>query len=306
MPLGFGRSVLAYKAAGAAASSGAYAFGDTGAINSGNKATYSPFYSTPPFVNSTKFAVVLWFRISSVSDVDGPASRVIALRTSNGSDASVNFSTTPNASYFSLYNGSKNNLMFFGTSTGPYTNNANWQNGVMDGSWHCFMASIDVSNIASAVASGATTTNSIFIDGVNCTNPDPGCSNVATGCNFSTTNYIQYRSGNNGTDTGAYNASFECGGTFEVGPLWIYDSAIDFTSSTVRGYYYNASNTDGFVDPGTDGTSGGATAPDVFLYHNGTTLTGTPTPTSMNTLSTGTGAINIIADTDGPGSGGTN
>lgn len=300
MPLGFGRSTFTYKAP-AAASSGAYAFGDTGAINSGNKATYSPYYSSGPFSDSTKFAVVLWFRISSVSDVDDPASRVIALRTSNGSDATITFGGSPTDSYINLYNGSKNNLTFFGTSTGPYTDSTAWQNGVMDGSWHCFMASIDVSNISS----GYSTTNSVFIDGVNCTNLADGVAN-ASGAQFSTTNYIQYRSGNNGSDSGAYNASSECGGTFEVGPLWIYDTAVDFTSATVRGYYYDSGNTDGFVDPGTDGTSGGATAPDVFLYHNGTTLTGTPTPTSMSTLSTGSGAINIIDNTDGPGSGGTN
>ena len=299
MPIGFSKSILSRYEAPAAAGS-AYAFGDTGAINSGNKATYAPFYSSSPFSDSTAFVVVLWFRISSVSDIDGPATRLLSLRTSNGSDASITFSTAPNSSYISLYNGTKNNLTFFGTSTGPYTDNTAWQNGVMDGSWHCLMASIDVSNIAS----GYSTTNSVFIDGVNCTNPDGGVANVS-GAQFSTTDYIQMRN-NNGSDSAAYASTFESGATFEVGPLWIYDTAVDFTSATVRGYYYDSGNTDGFVDPGTDGTSGGATAPDVFLYHNGTTLTGSPTPTSVTTVSTGSGAINIIADTDGPGSGGTN
>ena len=77
----------------------------------------------------------------------------------------------------------------------------------------------------------------------------------------------------------------------------------------MRRYFYDPANTDGFVDPGTDGTGGGAPQPDLFLYHNGTSLTngGTESPADGPTVfKTGTGSINYIATTDGPGSGGTN
>tara|TARA_Y100000004_G_C8816954_1_gene370198 strand:- start:362 stop:823 length:462 start_codon:yes stop_codon:yes gene_type:complete len=142
---------------------------------------------------------------------------------------------------------------------------------------------------------------SFYLDG-NGTNEASGNA-LTTTLDASDFTHIQLRNTNGGHNT-SYSANFESGPGFELGPIWLYDSYLDFTSSTVRGYFYNSSNTDGYVDGGTDGTDGGAPTPAVYMYHNDSTLqvSSSETPT-VNTVSTNSGSI-VVVD-DGPGSGGT-
>ena len=298
MPLGFGRSILSKPIVAAAGGGAGYAFADNGAINSGNKATYIPYYASGPFANTTAFSIVIWFRIKSTTEVDSPGTRPFQVANNNGSNFFTwTIATSPNDSYVNMFTQSKNNLVFLkGNTTDPAT----WQAFCMDGAWHCLMASMDVADVTD------TTKNNAFIDDTNVGSINGGNANKAA-ASFSETNYVNLRN-NGATDNSiGYAASFESGEFFEFGPVWVYDSSTDFTSSANRAYYYNASNTDGFVDPGTDGESGGAPTPEVFLYHDGTNLLdgGPATLTDENIETQGTGSIRVISNTAGPGSGDT-
>ena len=116
---------------------------------------------------------------------------------------------------------------------------------------------------------------------------------------------LRYDPGNNGDQS--YNAANETGAGFEMGPIWVYNSYIDFRESSNRLKYFNSANTDGFVVPSTDGTtSAGAAQPNLFLHHNGTTLLNGGTDSiSISETKIGSGAIVVIPESEGPGSGDT-
>ncbi len=176
-----------------------------------------------------------------------------------------------------------------------YAANSNFMSAIADGAWHCIMVSMD----------------SDASNGIGCWFLDGGSTNEASGnaltvsLEASQFKYIALRNNNGGHNTN-YGSGFESGPGFELGPIWLYDSYLDFTSSTVRGYFYNSANVDGFVDGGSDGTQGGAPSPDVYMYHNASTLVvaGDSTPT-VNTVTSNGGAIVVIPSSEGPGSGDT-
>lgn len=301
MPLGFGRSIL-NKPIVAAAGGGAYAFTDNGNTDSGNKATFIPYYATEPMNSTTSVSFVQWIRMKDTTDatLDDGLSRIISLSGDNfNSQASIQMSNNPADVYMNLLDGSgKNQIVNPTKSGGPGATQSAWEAAAFDGAWHCIMASIN--------SNQATTDCTFFFDGQDCTSIAGGNLNKNPGLhNLDTTNYVRYRNVEY-NDVGTYAAGGqECGKDFHIGPTWVYDSYLDFTSSTVRDYFYNASNTDGFVDGGTDGTAGGAPTPDIYIYHDGTNLQGSPSFNSAGQVTTGTGAIVVISNTDGPGSGAT-
>lgn len=298
MPLGFAKSVL--TTAGTAATVSAKAFTNdatqptgSGAFTLDKVATYTVSHSTAPFSDGQHFSMVFWFRLAQQDgNIDTPASRFIYMTNSGQSDLwGMVFGNGSNISYMNCLNSSGNKLVQpYGSS---YAANANFMSAIADGSWHCIMVSMD-SDAGNGIGS-------FYLDG-NGTNEASGNA-LTTTLDASDFTHIQLRNTNGGHNT-SYSANFESGPGFELGPIWLYDSYLDFTSSTVRGYFYNSSNTDGYVDGGTDGTDGGAPTPAVYMYHNDSTLqvSSSETPT-VNTVSTNSGSI-VVVD-DGPGSGGT-
>ncbi len=294
MPLGFAKSVLTQYQAPAVASAKAYTSDATQPSSSGftldKTATYTISHSTSPFTSGQEFSMVFWFRLAQeAGNIDSPASRFIYMTDSDESDLwGMVFGNGTNVTYMNCLNSTGNRLVHpYGSS---HANNTPFMSAIADGSWHCHM--ISMSN-----SSG----NCYFMDGSS-TNEASG-SALATNLNAGDFKYIALKNNNGGHNTN-YGTSFESGPGFELGPLWLYDSYIDFTSSTNRAKFYNSSNTDGYVDGGTDGTSGGAPTPKVYAYHDASTLQvySYSTPT-VNTISHNSGAI-VVVD-DGPGSGGT-
>jgi hypothetical protein len=298
MPLGFGRSTFTYKAP-AVAGSGAYAFADSDNTGTGNGATYNPYWSSPPLSNGTAMSFVIWIRLKDTTNAtfDNGITRLISLSSDSfGSQVSINLSTSATGCYMNfLDTGGKNNIVNPTKSTGLGQNTASWQSNVINGEWHCFMTSLNQAS--------ATTNATWWIDSTDCTSINTGSTNRAFGHALGNMNYIRLRNMEY-ADTGTYGPwQGEGGKFFELGPIWVYNSYIDFNNSTNRSYFYNASNTDGFVDGGTDGTAGGAPTPNIYMYHDGTNLIGSPSFTSQNLVTKGSGSIRIISNTEGPGTG---
>ena len=300
MPLGFSKAVFGQTAAAVSATGGRAFTHDGTSSNTGNftlnkAATYTVSYSSSPFINSQHFSMVFWFRLAQGGgNIDDPATRFIYMTDSDESDLwGMVFGNGTNVSYMNCLNSSGNKLVHpYGSS---YANNTPFMTAIADGSWHCIMVSMD-SDEGNGIGS-------FYLDGSS-TNEASG-SALTTTLNSSNFKYIALRNNNGGHNTN-YGTSFESGAGFELGPIWLYDSYVDFTSATNRGYFYNSSNTDGYVDGGSDGTAGGAPTPDVYIKHGESTLevAGSSTPT-VNTVTHNGGAIVIIPTSEGPGSGDT-
>tara|TARA_A100001015_G_C14880361_1_gene668164 strand:- start:222 stop:1130 length:909 start_codon:yes stop_codon:yes gene_type:complete len=301
MPLGFSKAVFGQAAAAVSATGGrAFTHNGTSSSSSGNfsldkAATYTVSYSSAPFSDSQHFSMVFWFRLAQEGgNIDDPASRLIYMTDSDQSDLwGLTFGNGTNVTYMNCLNSSGNRLVHPYGST--YANNPAFMSAIADGSWRCIMVSMD-SDAGNGIGS--------FYIGGSSTNEASGGALTST-LNSDNMKYIALRNNNGGHNTN-YGTSFETGAGFELGPVWLYDSYLDFTSSTVRGYFYNSSNTDGYVDGGSDGTAGGAPTPDVYIKHGETTLevAGSSTPT-VNTVTHNSGAIVIIPTSEGPGSGDT-
>jgi hypothetical protein len=333
MPLGLAKSILT-TAAPAAAASGIGAFNDGAAVDGANKAAYyfdtnlnSQSVSTTGDVivggDSTggeyrKISTVMWFRVNGVSNLTNGS---LGWRLLNpnwfGSAEQAYFLYDTGFGYtLGMLDSGNNTYTKYGTNGTPGANDismTDYRSNYLDGTWQCVMATLDLN----ATPVDTTTPGNTHIfhgdDG-------PGVassSNQNFGSNFDvrafknmTVGHLVSQGWNGSTGSASAETFGKAGGAADIGPIWIYTGqSLDFTSQSVRRYFYDPANTDGFVDPGTDGTGGGAPQPDLFLYHNGTTLVngGTESPADGPTVfKTGTGSINYIADTDGPGSGGTN
>ena len=258
---------------------------------------------TNRFADSSSLSVVYWFRLAAVAEIEsGDESIMMAYYDSNdtgGGQLRIAYSAG-GASYIqmNLYNGSTN-IVVRSRAVGDYDTSAEFLSNLFDGQWHCLMTAIDMNNGSN---------RKMFIDGVNVTSGVGNNSNVdfASSDNnpdLDDVRYVILRYNPNGNfDSSAYAAANEfCGDT---GPIWVYDSYLDFTSSTVRGYFFNGANLDGFVSGGTNGTNGGATQPKLYLYHNGSTLVnGGSLNNTVNTATINSGTISVIPNTQGPGSG---
>lgn len=306
MPLGFSKAILGQTAVGSVS---ARAFTNDGvANNTGNftlnkAATYTVSHSTSPFSDSAAFTAVMWVRIKQQGgNIDDPASRFMYLTDQDQSDfLGFVIGNGTNISYMNIFNSSGNKLSEPYGHT--YTQNGDGSGGrdnpgfitdLCDGAWHCLMISID----------GANQTATYYLDGSTQNEADYTGGALTGTINSDDFKYIMLRNNTGGHNTNYNSGSFETGPDFHMGPIWLYDSYIDFTQSSNRAKFYNASNTDGYVDGGTDGTAGGAPTPKVYMYHTASTLavSSAQTPT-VNLIQHNSGAI-VVKD-DGPGSGGT-
>lgn len=312
MPLGFAKSVLTSQYSTGTTRDGAMrAFTNDGvASNTGNftlnkAATYTVSHSTAPFSNSAVFSAVFWVRIKQQNgNIADPATRFVYMTDADQSDFwGLVIGNGSNISYMNIFNSSGNKLSepyghtytAGGDGSGGKDNPA-FITALCDGAWHCVMISID----------GANQTATYFLDGSTQNEGLYTGAALSGTVNSSDFKNIALRNNNGGHNTNYNSGSFETGPDFHLGPIWLYDSYIDFTNSTNRGYFYKSTNTDGFVDGGTDGTDGGAPTPDVYMYHDASTLqvSSAQTPT-VNLVTHNSGAIVVVPSSEGPGSGDT-
>jgi len=258
MPLGFSKLVFTHKAPAAAGPAiESYTFRDGAAVNTSNKATYIMSHTTGPFTAANKISIVAWIRANGTASLDSPYTMALQIYkgTSPNSNNGSNLQIGANHIQANIYNQSYNPLIRSDKVGGPYETSGDYQSGFLDGSWHCVMVSHSLGNASERL---------MYVDGVDVAS-FLGTGTSATSMNQDTFKYFPLKYNHQANNTN-YTASFEAGADFDIGPVWYYDTFIDFSSSAVRDYYYNASNTDGFVDGGTDGTDGGAAAPDLYFY----------------------------------------
>jgi len=309
MPLGFARSVLTKPAS---ASVGAYAFNDnkagaSSAINGADKASYVTTLGASKLTDAGAFSIVMWLRVNGFTgNVDTAATYggndyTILLQSYKGTGANdnngFNFTLNTTSLECNFYNNVINIFVNSSKSGGSYDTAQKYKDNLLNGRWHCVMLSHSLSTAASS---------RLYIDGVDVA-AGRGTDTSGTTSNQDVWPIFPFRMNRQPTITAGYTADMECGATVDIGPTWFYDSVVDFSSSTVRGYYYNASNTDGYVDGGTAGTTGGAAAAKLYWYHSASTLVmgGSLANTTTTKVTKGSGDINIISNTAGPGSGGT-
>ena len=290
MPLGFAKSIFSRSAAAGAAAQG-YWRGQGGADSAANYAYYTVDISNAAdSVNDYSF--VFWFRALASDWATGDNGIFYQIRNSTTRDVEVYSQYQDDGggdindhsinNFMRLGGGSRQNSTF--TSGDDYFTSGTFASSVADGEWHCLM--INGSNTASK--------RRIYLDNVD----------VQKDAQTDRVDQIGF-----GGASGQLNAGFSgafpgAGAVFDYGPCWLYDSEIDFSSSTNRGYYYNAGNTDGYVDGGTDGTAGGAAQPEFYLYNTGSGLVnGGSVSGSISTTSGGSGTITDYDSTNGPGSG---
>jgi hypothetical protein len=303
MPLGFAKSTFTYAAA--ATSTGARAFnGGTTDNSSSDVATYRVPMSNR-FAQNNGISIIYWIRYKH-AELNTNQFRTVVYRDSQdqgGGQAWCGAGTNPFGLGMNLYNGSTNIVMSCGKSGSTFGNNLTAFQGLGDGSWHCIMLRIDITDASK---------RHIYIDGEDHTAGQTAGSSVnsSTGSHpkLDDIRFVGLKSQpGNDTSGGAYTGNdTQDFPSADMGPVWFYDTDVDITSSSVRAKYYNASNTDGYVDGGTDGTDGGASQPELYLYHtastlaNGGSLSNTPAK-----VTSGSGDIAIVGPTAGPGSGGT-
>jgi hypothetical protein len=308
MPLGFAKSLLSrYQAPAAAGGGAAYYWTDEADASSGNGAGYILSKgSQSGFAASADISAVVWFRCPNSAH----QGLVWQGMTSTGSPGQW-YALGVYSSRIQLHvfqPGNRMTALFAGPLTGAT------REDVFDGAWHCamlyhkgdatnpsfieddFMAVFDdrVATTSTATTGTAEVTDYVVYNNASLETMD----------NLQTLTF-GFRDLSTTTPT-AYNANAETGSTFDIGPCWIYDKKIDFTSSTVRGYYYDSTATDGYVDGGTDGTAGGAEQPAIYMYHDGTDWKngGTKFESTATKVSEGSGDV-VISNTDGPGTGAT-
>lgn len=293
MPLGFAKSIL--TTAGAVGGNAARAFNDGQAINAANKASYN-IPVNGGFANNHRFSFVAWVRINGTSQIDSPGVR--AMRFINSGDSGGgSWSIFSNSFNINFFNGTQNPAPTTDGCGNTKYNTTNFASNFLDGSWHCVMFAMDPTD---------NTNRPLYIDG-----EDVQPATIHSGSNFTSDgdmdgiqNINLGYQGSSGTST-SYNAAWERGAEFDFGPIWFYDTHIDFSSSSVRAKYYNSALTDGYVDGGTDGTAGGAAQPELYLYHSATTLVngGSLSSVTPSKVTKGSGDVVVVPTTEGPGSG---
>jgi hypothetical protein len=279
--------------------------------------TVRPNAGSTKFSDSADFSIVLWFR---ALDGDFQAGKEFGMLMQGTSDSSpsrdIEFymngqrdgggdANEHSINLFCKYSGGTRTLSTFGSSDYFGSGNTDWDAKVVDGNWHCVMARFAT----------ATANRQLYLDGVDVKrSPSTGSGGDVTGTiNLDTDSYS---GGTPATDTGGSDNGFsfnfshfqgafpDAGGAFDIGPVWMYDSGIDFSSSSVRAQYYNDSNTDGYVTAGSDGETGGAAEAELFMTTDGSSMSnggrlGTVTFHSVN------GTVTQSDSTNGPGSGDT-
>lgn len=297
MPIGFSKAIFSKTVAAAAAAPSSYrAFTGSGEPNSGNMASFR--WSGMDFTTDDEVSMVMWFRANGTGWLDGTESYLITLNSSTTGSQWARLSYTSSTFGWQLQLLEGANAYVDGRG---YGNTSAQASDSFDGSWKCAMVYLNSNG-----ASNNTANRAIYINDTDYTNLPTG---FPTG-DWTAANYdgavLRY-SPNNNTGSPTYQQVNEVGSGFEMGPIWIYNGKVDFHTQSVRRRYYDPANTDGFVSPSTDGTTtAGATQPDIFAYHNGSTLVNGGSDTiTISQTSVGTGSITVIPTTEGPGSGDT-
>lgn len=335
MPLGFAKSLFTYAAA-AASSTGFAAHNDGQAINASAKAGFAVKRNSANDNTTTnllaghssgttprqRMSAVMWYRIDGTGEVENQGNGIRFMKSNwFGDQRQIQFNYDTGFGYHLGLVGNDTNtyVRYMSTAGTPPTgtiSKSSYDSTYLDGAWHCVMATL----ILTSDGSNPSNQSHIYHG-----DSGPGgegqfssgdqdvrlCDYLSIGyadTNDSAGSYSRHSSSsptfpNYGTSTFA-----ERGAKADLGPIWVYtDQTIDFNVQSNRRKFFDPANTDGFVDPGTDGTGGGAPQPELFLYHNGTTLVngGTQTNITISTASKGGGSINIIPASEGPGSGDT-
>lgn len=330
MPLGFGRSVLT-KAAEAAGASGYGAYRQKNAISTGNLAAHT--IEGVDWASDNDVSIVFWYRANG-ADNDGDSDDWIH-GTSGGNSGStflqIPHSTNTSSGFvrlqftlqdfgwqLSLNGGSNPGANAYVDSRGQNRSNsgdtaANIATASFDGSWKCLMMSFQSDHNTGGFVSG--TDSSTAFNFRNCYVGDsdftssPGGHNAGvislSGGNFDD-GHIGYKESSFTTTVPTATDKGLVGPGFHWGPMWVYNTFLDFDTQSVRRRFFNPSNTDGFVSPSNDGTtSAGATQPLLYLYWNGSALVnGGSDSVTLTKRTVGTGG-DVVDVSDGPGSGGT-
>ena len=283
MPLGFAKSTLALKSASLGANPRRAFRGNGGPTQTG--ATYYANFNASTLSSTSGWTFVMWLRMKP-SDFDDHIKILDARPPASGNHQfSIWMEQDGGTDKFS--NNGIVNLSFDGQNptleaypTSPFNTQASANANVFDGAWHCWMWTWKQT-------SGGGDTQLYFED----------TDVKTTDGTFTTTDFPW-----NNSHSWQFLVSGipSTGAQIDVGPIWFYNNEIDLDDSNVRSKFFNSSNTDGYVDGGTDGTAGGQPTPTVYLYHNGTTLVdGRGTTDSITTV----GSPVALPDTEGPGSG---
>ena len=333
MPLGLAKAVLGQPTVAAAAASGYAAYRQTNAISTGNLAGHT--ITGLDWARDNDVSFVFWFRALN-ADNDGDSDDWIQ-GTSGGSSGSVFFNVPHSAGngllrlrytmqdfgwQMSTQSSESNgaNAYVDSRGQGPINNDGGSPSTVaaatFDGEWKCLMMSFQSDHNTGGLVSG--TNENTAHQFRNCYVGDSDLTSAPGGHNagpilLNTSGTGDYDEGMLGyggssftTTVPTSSGSGLVGPGFHWGPMWVYNSFIDFDSQSERRKFFNPSETDGFVSPSNTGTtSAGAAQPLLYLYWNGSALVNGGSDSisiAKRTVGTGGGFTSI---TDGPGSGGT-
>ena len=316
-PLAFGKSVFAKGAAGGA---GAAEFGfvtgthgDTQNSNVGFLATRvnvsGDSFGTPTVISGS-----IWFRallgdfgserqfgylIGGTPDNTGNRNVEVYLNRVGDGDGDVDDHSIVVGCQFT--DGTRS-ISSFKTGADFFSGNSDFDNKVLDGNWHnlsfVFSATntdrqlrldgVDI-NVSRTDGPGDSVTGTIDMDGNSYSGANPPLQSPDNGQVFY-----------HGTQQGP-PGNFQA--AFDIGPVWLYDSEIDFSNSSTMAQYYNSGNTDGYVTAGSQGTSAGAARAELFITTDGSSVSngGSLTNATFHELGTVTKSDN----SNGPGSGST-
>lgn len=335
MPLGLAKAVLGQPTIAAAGATGFAAHNDGQAINASAKAGFAIKRNSAANNTSTnllaghssgdnqmqRVSMVMWYRIDGTSEVENQGNGIRLMHSGwYGDNRQLQFTYDTGFGYHLGLVGSTNAYVrYMSTATtqpAGTISKASYDSTYLDGAWHCVMATLILTDDATNPSTQSHIYHGDDGPGGESTfgsgNQDVRLLDFASigyaDSNDSAGSYSRHSSSSPSFPNYGSSTFSERGAKADLGPIWVYtDQTIDFGVQANRRKFFNPANTDGFVDPGTDGTGGGAPQPELFLYHNGSTLVngGTQTNTTISTASKGGGAINIIPASEGPGSGDT-
>ena len=180
--------------------------------------------------------------------------------------------------------------------TGDFGRKSQFYQDFADRQWHCMTWSVK------DAGTGSTATGGLYIDGVKYADA-LAFGNGTTNATMASFRYL-FLGGNHTQASDTFDNSEGAEFPGDIGPIWWDASYIDLTNSTNLAKFYDAGNTDGYVDLGTDGTASGLSQPDIYIYQSGTSSlnlqSGGTTSCSFTTLDGGSNSIVVGA---GPGSG---
>lgn len=317
-PLAFGKSVFT-KAAAAAAAGAEFGFvtgthGDPNVSGHGSMRCRANAGSTK-FSDSADVSIVIWFRALLGDFVGNEFGMVMQATTDSAPQRDIelfinahrdgaNDSNNHSINFFVKYTNGSRTISSFASGDDFFSSNSDFDSKVLSGTWHQIAATFARSD----------SDRRLFLDGVNIKK------SASSGAGGDVTGNIElgadsYSGGTPQLDTGGsdqgltfnfshFQGSFGAGAAFDIGPVWVYDSQIDFSNSSVMGQYYNSSNTDGYVTAGSDGRTGGAAEPELFMTTNGSSMANGGRLGTVTFHSVG-GTVTQSDSTNGPGSGNT-